>query len=79
MNVSGATATVLINPSGTVAGWSQGAQSLLGWTADEAVSRSADELFGMGFSRALSLVLGRELNPARLTVHAKNGTVVNAE
>ncbi|MFF2518259.1 SpoIIE family protein phosphatase [Streptomyces sp. NPDC058086] len=79
MNASGATATVLITPSGTVAGWSQGAQSLLGWTADEAVSRSADELFGVGFSRALGWVLGKELNPVRLTVHAKNGTVVNAE
>ncbi|KAB1140841.1 PAS domain-containing protein [Streptomyces luteolifulvus] len=79
MHASGAAATVLINPSGTVAGWSQGAQILLGWSAEEAVSRSADELFGVGFSRALSRVLDEELNPVRLTVQAKNGTVVNAE
>jgi PAS domain S-box-containing protein len=79
VHASGAAATVLINPSGTVAGWSQGAQILLGWSAEEAVSRSADELFGVGFSRALSRVLDEELNPVRLTVQAKNGTVVNAE
>ena len=79
VNVSGDTATVLIGPSGTVAGWNAGAQNLLGWTAAEAVGRSADELFGVGFSQALGQVLGKKRTPVRLSVHAQNGTAVDAE
>ena len=41
-------AVSVVEPSGRIAYWNQGAQRLLGWTADEAIGRGAVDLFYQG-------------------------------
>lgn len=45
-NAAAFTATAVVDMTGTVTGWSEGAERLLGWTAAQAVGRPAAELLG---------------------------------
>ncbi|MEU0950601.1 SpoIIE family protein phosphatase [Streptomyces canus] len=59
---------ILVDAVGVVAGWTEGARRLLGWTAAEAVGRPADDLLT---SRVSALVASTEV-PASTQVTMRN-------